>query len=94
MYKEFEYKGCKFIIKVDLNGSLGPFSLTTLHKITVSNIGGLSFFGTIHCIDSNLEENINKIEKDLKELLDRRFDDNSYKPSEAESILINLGFKY
>jgi hypothetical protein len=91
MNKEFEYKGTKFNIKVELDQiverSIGG---KRIHMITVNDMGNGSYYRKYQTETHNMSMNISRCEEEAKKFID---DIIELSKTEEQKILESLGFK-
>ena len=91
MNKEYEYRGYKFNIKVELNHKIEKrIDGKREHKITLNDMGVTNYYQTHLAETHNLEEIIFYMTEDAEKWVDTRIDGD--KTSE-QLLLEHLGFK-
>jgi len=91
MNKQFEYKGMKFNIKVELDQIVERgINGKRIHMITVNDLGPGSYYQNYRTETHNMATTITRAEEEAKKYIDNRIE---LSKTEEQKILESLGFE-
>lgn len=91
MNKEFEYRGYRFNIGVELNHTIDRHLMgVPRHRIVLNDMGPSNYYQSKTCLSMDLAHLVNSMSGEAKRWVDKQIDGTR---TEDEKLLESLGFK-